>query len=310
MSKANISLILRGPAVENGQIDIQDFAPALLSVGELLQSANEVINGDKAKVAVKVRATAVACFEIDFAILQEIIETIFTYAQVHKDKIEPADALVDLVFKVGTLAVSSVTVTGGGLFAFLKWRKRRKPDQIKEKDRDVIIHIGDNYFITNSQTIKLAKSVTVRTQARKLVSILKREGIESISVRQPGGEELTLDRNDISSFDVPDNDEEEIEDKTRKMTLRIISLSFKKDNKWRLTDDIEPFTADIKDVGFLNKIANDEISFGKNDYLICNVQVRQTMTEKGLKKERTIIKVLEHKPSTRPTRPTRQFRLI
>ena len=101
---------------------------------------------------------------------------------------------------------------------------------------------------------------------------------------------------------MPENEEEEIEDETRKMTLQIISLSFKEDNKWRLTDGAEPFTADIEDVDFLNKIANDEISFGKNDYLICEVRERQSMTSKGLKKERTVMKVIEHKPAARQLR--------
>jgi len=302
MSEANFSLIFRGTAVENGQIDVQDFAPALLAVGELLQSANEVVNGDKAKVAVKVRATAVACFEVDLTIWQEIIESIFTYAQTHKDGIEAANGLADLVFKIGGAVVGGATVAGGGLFALLKWMKGRKPARIEEKDGDVIVHIGDTYFITNPQTIQLAESATVRTQARKLVSSLENEGIDSISARQPGSEELVIERNDIPSFDVPENDEEELEDETRKMTLQIISLSFKEDNKWRLTDGAEPFTADIEDVDFLNKIANDEISFGKNDYLICNVRERQTVTAKGLKKERTIIKVIEHKPAARQLR--------
>jgi hypothetical protein len=302
MSEANFSLIFRGNAVENGQIDVQDFAPALLAVGELLQSANEVVNGDKAKVAVKVRATAVACFEVDLTLWQEIIESIFTYAQSHKDEIEAANGLADLVFKIGCAAVGGVTVAGGGLFALLKWMKGRKPDRIEEKGGDVIVHIGDTYFITNSQTIKLAESANVRSHARKMVASLEKEGIESISARQSGGEELVLDKSDISSFDVPENEEEELEDETRKMTLQIISLSFKEDNKWRLTDGAEPFTADIEDIGFLNKIANDEISFGKNDYLICEVRERQTMTSKGLKKERTVVKVIEHKPAARQLR--------
>jgi hypothetical protein len=192
MSEANFSLIFRGTAVENGQIDVQDFAPALLAVGELLQSANEVVNGDKAKVAVKVRATAVACFEVDLTLWQEIIESIFTYAQAHKDEIEAANSLADLVFKLGGAVVGGATVAGGGLFALLKWMKGRKPDRIEEKDGDIIVHIGDTYFITNPQTIKLAESATVRTQARKLVSSLEKEGIESISARQPGSEELVI----------------------------------------------------------------------------------------------------------------------
>ena len=186
--------------------------------------------------------------------------------------------------------------------ALLKWMKGRKPDRIEEKGGDVIVHIGDTYFITNPQTIKLAESANVRSHARKMVASLEKEGIESISARQPGGEELVLEKSDIPSFDVPENEEEEIEDETRKMTLQIISLSFKEDNKWRLTDGAEPFTADIEDVDFLNKIANDEISFGKNDYLICEVRERQSMTSKGLKKERTVMKVIEHKPAARQLR--------
>lgn len=302
MSEANFSLIFRGNAVENGQIDVQDFAPALLAVGDLLQSANEVVNGDKAKVAVKVRATSVACFEVDLTLWQEIIESIFTYAKAHKDEIEAANGLADLVFKIGGAAVGGVTVAGGGLFALLKWMKGRKPDRIEEKGGDVIVHIGDTYFITNPQTIKLAESASVRGYARKMVASLEKEGIESISARQPGGEELVLEKSDIPSFDVPENEEEEIEDETRKMTLQIISLSFKEDNKWRLTDGAEPFTADIEDIDFLNQIASDEISFGKNDYLICEVRERQSMTSKGLKKERTVMKVIEHKPAARQLR--------
>jgi hypothetical protein len=75
MSEAHFSLIFRGPAVDNGEIDVQDFAPALLAVGDLLQAANEVINGDQAKVAVKVRSTTTACFEVDLSLWQQIVES-------------------------------------------------------------------------------------------------------------------------------------------------------------------------------------------------------------------------------------------
>ena len=66
-----------------------------------------------------------------------------------------------------------------------------------------------------------------------------------------------------------------------------------------MTDGAEPFTTGIEDIDFLKKIANDEIAFGKNDYLVCDVRERQLSTPKGLKKERTIIKVIEHKPAAR-----------
>ena len=85
----------------------------------------------------------------------------------------------------------------------------------------------------------------------------------------------------------------------REMNLQIISLSFKEENKWRFTDGLEPFTASIEHVDFLNKIANNEISFSKNDYLKCMVREKQSQTAKGLKLERTIVEVIKHTPSAR-----------
>ncbi|TXM64956.1 hypothetical protein FV226_25745 [Methylobacterium sp. WL12] len=300
MSEAHFTLIFRGPAVENGEIDVQDFAPALLSIGDLLQSANEVINGSAAKVAVKVRATAEGSFEVDLSLWQQLIESIFNYAKDHKDGIAAAQELADLVLKIGGGIGAAGTFVGGGLFALLKWLKGRKPEKIEyQDDGSVTIHIGDNYFMTNRRTVELAENVAVRNHAKRLVSTLQRDGITSIAARQNDRQELSLTREDIPSFDISDDQDEELADSTRPMVLQIISLSFKEENKWRLTDGGEPFTASIEDTEFLNKISNNEIYFGKNDCLICEVRERQVRNNKGLRKERTIIRVIEHKPSPR-----------
>jgi hypothetical protein len=299
MSEARFSLIFRGVAVDNGEIDVHDLAPALLAIGDLLQAANQAINGEQANVAVKVRATAEGSFEVDLSVWQHIVDSIFTYATTHKDGIAAASELTDLVLKAGTAFLGAVGAVGGGLLALLKWLKGRKPDRIEEKDGDVIIHIGDTSFVTNRRTVQLAESVAVRTQARRLVGSLEREGIESISARRGEEEELTIHREDVRSFDLPDETEEELSEEVRRMTLQIISLSFKEDNKWRLTDGAEPFTASIEDTDFLRKIANDEISFGKSDYLVCDVREKQVRTTKGLKKERTIVRVVDHQPAAR-----------
>ena len=181
----------------------------------------------------------------------------------------------------------------------------KKPDDIEEKGGDVILHIGDNHFITNKNTIRLAEDIAVREQAKNLVSVLQREGIESISATHGENPELRLDRRDIRSFEIPETEEEEEEellDEERRMNLQIISLTFKEDNKWRFTDGAEPFNASIEDVEFLNKIATNQVSFAKNDYLVCDVREHQVRTSKGLKKERIITRVVEHKPAPRQLR--------
>lgn len=64
MSNENLTLVFEGSGVEKGEIDVQDLAPALLALGDLIQSANDVINGKRAKVSVCVRATAEGSFVV------------------------------------------------------------------------------------------------------------------------------------------------------------------------------------------------------------------------------------------------------
>ena len=189
-------------------------------------------------------------------------------------------------------------LTGGGLDRFLKMAKGRKPDRLeKGKPGDVHVYIGDQCFITNKRAILLAEDKAVREEAKRLVSVLKRDGMESISVRQGTDAELQIERGDVDSFEIPNGSEEELVDEIRNMTLQIISLSFKENNKWRLTDGGEPFSATIEDADFLNNISNAEVSFAKNDYLVCAVRERQVRTDNGLRKERTIVRIIKHQPS-------------
>ncbi len=43
-------LVYDGPALQEHQMDVRALAPALLSVGNLVEQANEIFNGDRAKV--------------------------------------------------------------------------------------------------------------------------------------------------------------------------------------------------------------------------------------------------------------------
>jgi hypothetical protein len=306
MSETNITMVFDGPAVENGQIDVQDLAPALMAIGEMIQAANNEINGNRAQIAVRVRATAEGSFEVDLSLLQSLMDSaksLFDFSAQNKDEIAAANDLADLLFKVvGSVATGTVIVRGG-LWALMKFLKGRKPDKIEPKGGDVHVTIGTLNFITNARTVQLAESVPVREQAKKAVAALSKDGIDKIKIKRATCETLEVSKSEVGYFDFQDT-EEELEDETRTMTLQIISLSFKEDNKWRVTDG-EPFSATIDDVDFLNQIANNEISFSKGDYLVCLVREQQFRTAKGLRKERHITKVIEHKPAT-----NKQLKLI
>ena len=133
MSDANFSLIFEGPAVENGEIDVQDLAPSLMALGELLQAANAELNGERARVAVKLRATRKGSFEVDLSVVQSLAAQAVTLLDAlagHKDGIAAANELADVILKVG----GTVVGTGGGLLALLKWLRGRKP-QYRQNSR-------------------------------------------------------------------------------------------------------------------------------------------------------------------------------
>ncbi len=57
------------------------------------------------------------------------------------------------------------------------------------------------------------------------------------------------------------------------------------------------FSVTIKDEDFLKKVANDEISFAKNDILVCEIRIKQWQIAEGLKTDYELLKVIEHRPS-------------
>lgn len=300
MNTESLTFVFDGPAVESGEIDVQDLAPALLAIGALIQAANAEINGDRAQVAVKVKATKDGSFEVDLMLVQSILEQakgFFDILSAHKDGIAAMNDLADLLFKGG----AATTMIGGGLIGLLKFLKGRKPDRIVPAGGDIHVHLGDSYFTTNPQTIQLAESVAVREQARKMVSTLEDNGIDVLKVRRGGETMAEVREEDVPSFDIFDS-EEVLADEERVMTLQIISLSFKEDNKWRFTDGGEVFSATVVDPHFLLQVANNDIAFSKGDYLVCRVREVQRRGPRGLQKDRTIVELIEHKPAARQLR--------
>jgi hypothetical protein len=43
MSDTNFKVIFRGPAVDDGEIDVRDLAPALLALGDVFQAASDIL---------------------------------------------------------------------------------------------------------------------------------------------------------------------------------------------------------------------------------------------------------------------------
>jgi hypothetical protein len=93
---------------------------------------------------------------------------------------------------------------------------------------------------------------------------------------------------------------EVLPDRTWVSAYTIVSLAFKEENKWRLSDGSSAtIAATILDEGFLKDVDQRLISFAKGDALVCEIRQRQVHTPDGLRTEYEVIKVIEYKPAPR-----------
>ena len=53
MSSSSFRIAFEGEPFAEGEIDVNDLAPALLALGEVIQAANRALNGDRADARLK-----------------------------------------------------------------------------------------------------------------------------------------------------------------------------------------------------------------------------------------------------------------
>ena len=291
MSQTTFSIFYDGPSLRDGVMDVRDLAPALMSVGQLFDAANTVLNSEQVSVNVNVRATGEGSFEIFLELAQ-------TYGQqlsglLSGDTITAALNLKELVL-VGAGGV-------GGLIWLVKKLKGRKPDKIEKIDGGrVRVTIGDETFEVPMKLLQLYQDLPVRDALHRLVEKpLKSDGVDTFGVNGKGGRELTVTEAESEYFAQPEVPIEVLVEDTRRAAFSIVSLAFKEDNKWRLHDGNAPISALISDENFLYRVDTNQISFAKGDVLICEVRMTQTRGREGLKTEYVVEHVVEHKPAGR-----------
>jgi len=307
MDRANVTISFHGPAVDAGEIDIADLAPALLHFSDLFKEAHRALRLETPRLQVMVKATAANCFSVDISIVQSIGEQISqlgTWAAGKKAELEGVNLLLEIILKGGAIGASA-----WGLLSFLKFLKGKELVSSVSTDtgETTLITSDGDEFTLDTRVVLLMSDEAVRSKAHDFVSVMTKGGIERIVANDNTDDEIGVDisHKDVPAFDVPEISESPIEEPTvsqRTLTLKILSLSFKDDNKWRFTAGDESFYATVEDVDFLNQIDLNQVAFSKGDFLVCEVRETQIVTGAGLKFERAIEKVVKHMPGSRQLR--------
>lgn len=224
-----------GPALAGHEMDVQDLAPALLALGDIIQIANKRFNGDTASIRVLVNADVEQkCFQIDLSLVQSVLKQ----AQgLFAD--QDVKTALDIARAVGIVGSAGAAVAG--LFKLIKWLSRNRKDgetrfETKSEGGVTIIVNGDGNTITVSdETFQLATDPAVVERAKRVVKPLQNRGYETLSFvdQDEAVETITaLEARDI--LDAPTNlIESEREDVSEiRGPIRIKSPQYEGNAKW------------------------------------------------------------------------------
>ena len=290
IAPAEFDISYHGPALADGSMNVRDLGPAMMAVGSLFESTNELLNADRAAVNINVRATSSGSFHILFEILQNSGASSVT------DFLTTANQIVNLIIGGATI-VSGATI---GLIALIKWLRGRNPkiEQVNESLYRLTLENGESYEVP-AELLTMYQNANVRNALSGMVRPVKEAGIESLEIRQSDEVVASVETHEADYFDPPEI-QELILDDTRSHVFSIVSLAFREGNKWRLTDGQLTFSVSMMDDDFQQRVDSNAVAFAKGDLLVCDMRTIQWLTHQGIKTEYEIVKVNKHMLARQP----------
>lgn len=289
-NKAIFEIAYEGPAVE-GTMDVRELAPALLALGDLVQNANNVIGDPETKVNVVVRSNfKKGSFQIALEVIQTITEQLRLLLDFKNSAYLPEKILASIGF-----------ISGGGLslLRLLKYLKGKPINKaIRLENGQVRLEIEDNgkydYIEVSQDVIRLYRERSVRENLEKVLSPLKKEGINGFSVRKEKQVIENISKDEIPYYMAPDfQEKEETIRYKRKAFVRLVEVAFEEGLKWRFYDGDNKFYATMADESFLKEMEQGR-AFAKGDTLEVELETTQIATSDTIKNEHKVLKVINH----------------
>lgn len=293
MSSSSFHVVYDGPALTGSTIDVRDLAPALLAFGEVIEQANLTLNEGRTQIALRVHASFKSgCFGIDFSVVQSLLSQVSSLF-----KESPVSTAKDLTETLGFAFSAGSSATTGVIF-LIRWLRNRKVRRVVLLDNGKArVELDDEHLETELRTINLLRNFKLRQALEAaVVKPLSQPGIDSVAIStSPDTGFVTITKTECRYFVAPVLEHEEIQDKTTEASLQLVSVSFKGDNKWRLSDGSSHFHAAILDDRFLHRVHTGESSFSAGDILTVRLRKRQWLESDTLKAEYEVLEVLDHR---------------
>ncbi len=281
-----------GEALADHSIEINDLAPALIAVSDLIQEANSMANKGGATISVKVKATETGCFQI-------WIQTAQMTAHDVRELLDGPNvtALVALLVILGFLeGPENIT----GLITLIKRMCGKAPKKITPRGNSELEIETESGTVTISKLEwEMYKNPKIRLAAYNIIKPIEKSGVETVEFIDGDKTPSKANKSDAKYFVPPTEMEEPLQESIREVFVNVVQMWFKDGYKWKFSEGESEWNAEIKDQKFIEKLLKDEISIHARDFL--KVRVKQTQYTLGstVKSDYEIIEVMEIKQSPR-----------
>lgn len=290
MSRDTICIAYAGRAVDTGAMAINELAPALLAFSDLVDEANKVLNNDGSKVNVYVKSNfQKGSFEINLEIARTLSDQIKMMFNVSHNY-----TVTEILGYIGLAS----TLSGVSVLELIRWLKGRKIKKATKLDKDTIrIFIEseqEEHIDVSTNGVKLFRSMKIRKAFEGMLSPLETDGIDAFEVRDKETDRTSIkvSKDEASFYKKPDIESETLTNEfTNRILLRVSSVNFEQNLKWRFDNGDTKFYATVEDEQFVAEVENGEVSFFKGVSLDVDLKTVQTMYDDNIKTEYSVVKV-------------------
>jgi hypothetical protein len=307
VADASFEIAYDGDDLRDHRMDVQQLAPALLALGNLIRDANALLNEDRSRVKVLVQSDFEhKCFSVSLDVVQSVFEHARSFLD-HKD-VKTAREVLEVLGLVGIPSI-------GGVLGYLRWRKGQKVDSEATITDTTVggliqLKLQDGSTAHISQTVyHLAERPEIKKAVSGVLAPTLSPGIDQVEIRERGAPpSATITKSDAedirASCESDARETAEIEHTPQPVIahLRVRAPTFDPDVKqWRFYYGEDIIAADISETNIAaNAIARGGVMI--DDLYTVKLLITEHETPAHqFRKSYKITEVLDFKPAPRQT---------